>query len=116
MSLSIKFSAEPLRTTAFGAIATIGVPEYIGVGTSLGRPVRQILIQNLTDVLLMFSFDGIEDHFPLLSNGYLILDITSNKTLPQGFFLAEGERLYVRKCIVNPTLGAVYFTTFCGAE
>ena len=116
MSLSIKFSAEPVRTTAFGAIATIGVPEYIGVGTSLERPVRQILIQNQTDVLLMFSFDGIEDHLPMPSNGYLILDITSNKTLSQGFFLSEGERLYVRQVTIAPTVGAAYFTTFYGAE
>jgi len=71
MSLSIKFSAEPLRTTAFGAIATIGVPEYIGVGTSLGRPVRQILIQNLTDVLLMFSLMALRTTFLCYQMGTL---------------------------------------------
>jgi hypothetical protein len=63
----------------------------------------------------MFSFDGIDDHFPLASSGYLLLDITANKTRESGFFIAEGDRLYVKE-VVTPTSGAVYFTSFYGAN
>ena len=74
------------------------------------------MIQNLTDENLMFSFDGIDDNFPLPANGYILLDVTANKTRDEGFFLAEGERLYVKQITGAPTLGSVYFTTFYGAQ
>lgn len=109
--LAIRLRPEPARSLAFGSIGAA----YMGVGTALSRPVRIFLIQNLTDVSLWFSFDGIDDHFPLPADGYLLLDIASNKTLSQGLFLAEGERLYAKE-LGTPTTGAVYFTTFYGAD
>jgi len=76
-----------------------------------------LVMQNLTDAPIWWSFDGINDHLPMAVNGYLILDITSNKTLPQGFFLAEGQRLYVKQySAVAPTRDAVHLSTFYGAE
>lgn len=108
---SIRFKAEPVRTIVFGAIGVA----YMGVGTGVSHPVRQFFIQNLTDATLMFSFDGIHDHFPLPANGFFLDDITSNKSLSMGFFLAEGERLYVKEVGV-PTTGAVYFSVFYGAD
>jgi len=109
MPFSIRIEAEPVRSLAFGSIGAA----YMGVGTSIDRPARMILIQNLTDESLMFSFDGVNDHFPLAASGYLLLDITSNKTVDLGFYLPEHERLYVKE-IGNPTTGSVYFTTFYG--
>lgn len=113
MSLAIRLTPEPVRQLAFGAIG-VG---YMGIGTQMIRPVRIIVLQNLTDVLLMFSFNGIDDHLPLPSNGYLVLDITANKTISQGFFLAEGQRIYCRSLVGVPaTSGSAYLTTFYGAE
>jgi hypothetical protein len=111
MSLSIRFRIEPVRTLS---AAVVGAA-YMGIGTSLTNPARQIFIQNLTDASLMFSFNGIDDHFPLPSNGFFLNDITSNKTNTQGFFLAEGERLYVKQLGV-PTTGDVYFSVMYGSE
>lgn len=111
MSVSVRLMPETVRSLAFGSIGAA----YAGVGTTLSRPCRIFMVQNLTDENLMFSFDGINDHFPLASWGYLLLDITSNKTLNQGYFLAEGTRLYVKQ-IGAPTEGSVYFTTFYGAD
>jgi len=112
MSLSIRFRIEPVRTLNFSVINGT----YMGVGTSLTNPARQIYIQNLTDVILMFSLNGIDDHFPLPANGYFLNDITTNKTNTQGFYLAEGERLYVKALSVNPTFGDVYFSVMYGSE
>lgn len=112
MSLALQLRAEPVRTLAFGAIA-VG---YMGVGTVLDHPSRMFLIQNLTDVGMMFSFDGVNDHFPLQSNSYFVLDISANQSNIQGFYLAQNERLYVKELTVAAGSGAVYFTSFYGNE
>ena len=116
MSLSIRLMPEPVRTLAFGAISAV----YAGIGTQVTRPIRMIFIQNLTDVILMYSFDGVDDHFPLPTTGYIIIDITANKTRDDGFFLAEGQRIYVRDMTAEgkgaATTGDVYVTTFYGAN
>lgn len=111
MSVSIRLMPDTVRSLAFGSIAA----GYTGIGTAISKPCRIFLMQNLTDANLMFSFDGINDHFPLASWGYILLDITANKTLNQGYFLAEGQRLYVKQLEI-PTTGSVYLTTFYGAD
>jgi len=111
MNQSIRLLAETVRSLPFGSILAPGT--YIGVGTSISNPARMILIQNFTDANLMFSLDGINDHFPMLQYSHIILDITGNKTRESGFFLAEGERLYVTQ-IDAPTTGSVYLTVFYG--
>jgi len=111
VSLAIRAQFEPVRSLAAASVA-VG---YMGVGTALANPIRQFFIQNLTDVTLMFSFDGINDHFPLPSNGFFLDDICSNKTQQGGFYLAEGTRLYVKE-IGTPTTGSVYFTVLYGSD
>lgn len=114
MSLAIRLVPDILRSVAFGSLSDT----YIGIGTAMTKPIRMILLQNLTDINVMISFDGINDTLPLPINGYLILDITSNKTIDQGFFLAQGTRIYVKNLISTDTAikGAVYLTTFYAAE
>lgn len=108
---SIRLLCEPVRSLAFGAITGA----YMGIGIGFSNASRILYIQNLTDVTLMFSLDGINDNFPLPSNAFLLLDITTNKTLSCGCFIAENTRVYVRSITGSPSLGAVYVTTFYGA-
>jgi hypothetical protein len=111
-ALSIRFRAEPVRSLAFGSIAA----GYTGVGTAVDHPIRQFIVQNLTDETVMFSFDGVDDHFPLPAGGLFIDDISSNQShSAQGWFLAQDTRLYVKQLGV-PTTGAVYFSVFYGAD
>lgn len=110
-SLSVRMLFEPQRSLAFG---TIGAA-YMGVGTAVNHPLHQFIIQNLTDAALQFSFDGINDHFPLPAGGLLINDVTSNKAVAQVFCLSEGTRLYVKEIGV-PTTGAVYFSAIYGKD
>lgn len=107
MGLEIRATFEPLRTLAFGSISVT----YAGIGTALAHPSRMMIVQNFTDVLITYSLDGINDHFVLPSNGQVIFDWTSNVTVSQGFFIAEGVRLYAKGA---PTLGAVYVSTIYG--
>ena len=111
---SIRLLAEEVRSLGHASI--LGGGAYIGIGTSIDHPARIMLVQNFTDADLMFSFDGITDHFPLLNKSHLILDISSNKTSQGGgFYLAEGQRLYVTQ-ITAPTTGSVYLTVFYGKD
>ena len=110
-SQSIRLAPEVVRSLAFGSIDA----SYMGIGTAMDKPIRIFLLQNITNANLMFSFDGIDDHLPLPANGYILLDITANKTRESGYYLAEGTRIYVKE-IDTPTSGNVYLTTFYGAE
>jgi len=109
-SQAIKLAVEPVRSLAFGSIGA----GYTGVGTVFSNPARILHIQNLTDVLLMFSYDGVLDHFPLATNSYLLLDVTANKSSEQGCYIPEGTRLYVKQDGV-PSSGSVYATVYYGS-
>ena len=107
MSNNIKMTEDEVRTIDH---AVIGVP-YMGIGTAFDEPVRHLLVTNHTNGFLMFSFDGIHDHFPLVQYSFLSLDITQNNAVEKGFFISTGQRMYVRQ-IIAPTTGEAYITTF----
>lgn len=111
MSLSIKLLPEDARSLAFGSIGV----SYMGIGTAFENPIRLLLIQNMTDESLMFSFDGINDHVPLPRDGYILLDVTANKSTEAGMYFAEGTRIYVKQ-IGAPTTGSAYVTVFYGSK
>ena len=111
-SQSTRLQVEPVRTIGFAAVA----PAYMGVGVAMTKPIRMILLQNFLDAACMLSFDGINDHIPMPPNAYLVLDLAANRTREQGFYLAEGQRLYARQLGAVPTSGGVYFTAFYGAD
>lgn len=111
MGLAIRQKFEPVRSLDFNSI----IAAYMGVGTALQYPASQIFIQNLTDATLMFSFDGINNHFPLPPNGYFLSDVGSNQTRNLGFYIAAGDRLYVKRSDI-PTVGTVYFTVMYGSD
>lgn len=121
MGLAIRMLAEPVRYLDAGNVAGTfraldqsgSVPATTG---PLNHPIRQFFVQNYTDATLMFSLDGINDHFPLPSNGFFLSDIMSNKSTNGGaWYLAEGDILYVKQIGV-PTTGTVYFSVFYGKD
>lgn len=109
-SQSIRFQAETLRSLAFGSIGAA----YMGIGTSFDNPVRMIHLTNDTNVSLLFSFDGVNDHIFLPSSGFILLDVTANKTREQGWYIAEGDRLYVKEYTAAPGSGSVHLSCFYG--
>jgi len=112
-NVSIRLLAEELRSLAHGSILAPGT--YMGIGDALEHPARIVLIQNHTDAALMFSLDGLTDHFPLAANTQFVLDVSSNKTQDGGFYLAQGQRLYVTQ-IDAPSSGSVYLSVFYGKD
>ena len=102
---SVRAAWAPLRSLAFGSI----LATYVGVGTSLNTPVRIVHILNTTNAALMFSWNGIDDHFVLPTGGYMVIDLTTNQTNGGGFYLPGAKRLYVKQIGV-PGSGSVYFS------
>ena len=112
MSLSIRYKADTVKSLAY----TITDVVYMGIGTVFDAPMRKIHIFNNTNAKMMFSFDGVNDHFPLACNGFLSLDITENNDLEEGFFIARDQRIYVKRMNDTPTKGAIYVTGFNGEK
>ena len=110
-NLAQRLNFENARSLAFGSI----VAGYMGIGTPIDNPARIIFIQNLTDATLWFSNDGVNDKFPLPANGFLLLDVTTNRASTGGaLYQPQGERWYVRQLGV-PTSGAVYVCVIYGS-
>ncbi len=109
-NLAIRLFPEVIRTLAFGSISGT----YAGIGSPLLNPCRILHLTNTTDVLLTFSFDGVNDHFVIPSDSFMLLDVTSNMTLTGGsFVISQGQRIYVKGA---PTLGSVYLSVFYGSN
>lgn len=111
-NLAIRVLPEPVRTLGFASISGA----YAGIGTAFANPVHWFMVQNLTDVPVMISWDGVNDAFPLPNNGYVIMDVGSNKTQTGGaFYVAQGTRFYAKQIgAVAPTVLGVYLSIFYG--
>lgn len=102
----IELRAEALRSLAFGAISS----SYALIQSAIARPLRILQVQNLTDVTMTFSFDGVIDHFVLPPNGFLLIDVTANKIDEGGFYISRGTALSVKDQGTPASSGAVYVT------
>ena len=112
-ALSVRLMAEPLRSLPFGSVGAT----YTGIGTSLSNAARIIQLQNLTNVTLLFSLDGVTDNFRLAANSFLLLDITANRTVDQGWYIAQGQRFYVKEDTAGaPGSGTVDLAVFYGGN
>lgn len=110
-NLAIRVMPEPVRSLA---AASIGAA-YVGIGSAFANPVHWFMVQNFTDESVMISWDGINDHFPLVANGYVIMDVAANKTVTGGsFMVAQGTRFYVKALSAVPLTGDVYVSIFYG--
>lgn len=106
---AIRFTAEPVRFL-IGTSIVAGM--YTPIGGPLLHPCRQFFVQNYTNTTIMFSLDGVTDHFPLPPSGFLLDDVTSNAALSKGFMLAQGEMLYAKLLAPVTATSGVYFSVF----
>jgi hypothetical protein len=103
--LNTRFALDTLRSLAFGSI----VAGYTAIGDALDFPAIQVTIQNLTDVILLFSLDGVINNHVLPTNGYWVIDITANQQATRAVRLPAGTMFYVKRLGI-PTIGSVYVT------
>jgi len=102
---------DPLRSLAFGSIGAA----YAIVGDALEENARLVIVQNLTDTQMLFSFNGTDDHFTLPAGGQIVFDFTANKATDSGFFLGVKTKLYVKQ-VSAPSSGSVYFSYARGED
>jgi hypothetical protein len=102
---SIRINYEILRSLGF---VGIGVG-YAGIGTPFINPVRILSVYNTTDVNLLLSLNGIDDHAFISANGGKVTDFGANASNQGGFAeLPAGSRWYVKQEAGAATLGHVY--------
>jgi len=107
-NLALQIWPEILRTLNAGSISGT----YMGIGSALLYPSRIYWLQNNTDDIITFSWDGVNDHFALPSNAFLLLDVESNKTAVGGSnSVPAGTRTYAKG---SPTAGTIYLSVFYG--
>ena len=110
MAFGIRILPETLRTLAFGGIAA----GYTAVGTAFTHPIRIIMITNTTDVGVIISWNGVNDHIALPAGGFILLDVMSNKanSINSSAFIAEGTIIYAKREAGAPASGNVYVSVF----
>lgn len=108
---AIRAQWEPIRTLAFGSISGV----FMGVGTEFENPIRNLIVQNFTDVTLDFSDDGVDTKFKLIPNSLFVWDITANKSNETGYFLPERGRIYVKRVGLAATEGEVSVSVSYGS-
>ena len=95
---------DELRRLAFGGITA----NYAAVGAALTDPCRIFILSNLSDDNIIFSLDGVTDHFFVPVGGFKLIDCTANKVREEGFFVSEGTVFYARcEAGAVPTAGLV---------
>lgn len=104
--------AEPLRSIAFGSIGAA----YTAIGTPLAHPSHIIHIQNTTDQGMLISYDGSTDHEFVGADGFILLDISTNRTRSEGFFFPVGMSVYVKEAGAAPSIGTVYVSSYFGTD
>lgn len=113
-NFSNRMVPETLRTVNFAAITGTS---YVGIGSALANPSHFMYIVNTTNQLLIFSLDGVNDHFVIAANSFFLPDIMTNRSDNGGsFYVAQGTRFYVRAPSVDPISGDVYLSTFYGFQ
>lgn len=109
LASSIRVRYEPLRSLLFSSISGT----YAGVGLPFSNPVRILKVTNLTDVNILVSLNGIDDHDIVPANGFFLYDYCSNKAAAGGLLeQPQGDRIYVKAAGSNssPTIGSLYVT------
>lgn len=109
-ALAINLQIENLRFVAAGSISAV----YTRIGGPLLNATCLILFQNNTNQVLLFSDDGVHDKFALPASAFLLLDVSSNKSVANGLFFSVGRQFYVRDFGIVPTMGDVFMTSFYG--
>ena len=102
---SITGSFKPIGALPADADSTNNVYPFL-------HPARLLIIQNLTPILLTYSWDGVNDAMDLPAGGQVIFDITTNRSNTGGAFDSPvGQIIYVKG---SATTGTANVSVFYG--
>lgn len=108
MAEGARFLPAILQELGYAGIVSDG---FILVG-GFDQPVRNILIQNLTDQLLIFSWDAINAHFVLPSCSDWAIDVGTNRGTSNTASIPAGYGVYAKAYSTLPTSGSAFVSYF----
>lgn len=120
-NLSVRLWPETIRFLTFTQI-NAGAGNYVPIGQVTAsatnnsyaflNPIRVFHIEDTTDQQVWYSLDGINDHYTLVSNSFLLIDVCSNRSeMGEILELPQGTTVYVRYSGGAPlTTGGVYLS------
>lgn len=73
------------------------------------NPAQLFLVQNLTNATVDFSMDGTNTHFQLPANGYIVLDVGTNRTVNRPLSFSALTALFAKG---SAAAGQVNLTSF----
>jgi hypothetical protein len=84
---------------------------YVALGSALAHPARIIKLTNNSTVDVTVSWDGVTDNEFLPSGSFLLLDVTTNHSMPLNFEIQQGTAFFVKG---NAGTGSVYMSYYYG--
>lgn len=112
MAESVRWFADGESQIAYTSLSTVAWTE---IGPATEYPAHQFLLTNTTDVEVSFTFDVGTPQFTLPPSTSFVCDITTNKSLTNGFYLSKGSQLWAIARSA-PTTGFIFWTIFYGEE
>lgn len=106
--ISTRTLPETIRSWGFGIIGAA----YDLIETPLDFPSIQMILTNTTDVDLLLSYDGVNDHLFIASGETIQLQYAVNACGDNGMFVAKLTGIYVKDNGVAPGEGAIWLMTF----
>ena len=103
---------DPVRSIAFTSITNA----YLPVGTPFGHAMRVLHFINNTNGDMMVSFDGTTDNVPVLAEGFVLYDLTSDQDANESYRYEKGTQIYVKylSAPTTPADGAFYLVAIYG--
>lgn len=112
-SLAVRILPEPIRSLAFGSVGA----SYSAIGTPLDHPGRIVLFQNATNQPIYISWDGIDDHFYLAAESFILFDFGTNRGgNASELAVSQGTQFYTKHAGSAPTDGLVAVSSLYGKE
>ena|ERR1700679_175193 len=107
--LSSRLYPEALRSIDSSTLSG----SYVALGGPFLHPIRLIKFTNNSTVSVTVSWDGgITDHEILVSGGFLLMDVATNKETSQPFDIAEHTQMSIKG---SAGTGLVYLSAYYGA-
>ncbi len=105
----VRFDA--VRTAAIGVITS----SYTMFGLPFAHAMRVLHFTNDTNGTYMISFDGVTDNFPVLAEGFVLYDLTSDQDANESFRYQNGSQMWIRYIIAPTSTSGVQSDTFYAA-
>ena len=108
---SIRLAAIEVQAVAYSDLTD----SFVAMGAAMPEPIRILKVNNTTDSDIYISFDGVTAHDVIVASTAMVIDVTTNKSIEQGMFLATGTIVYV-EYVSSPTYGTVYLSAYYAAS